>query len=164
MERILESEAVPLFSERAYAADSTFRLSDDNVEAVASLCRHLDGIPLAIELAAARIKTFTVEQLAERVDDRFSLLTGGSRTALPRHRTLRAAIEWSYDLLDQCEQRIFDRLALFAGPFAINAALQVSPLEEARPSYEMTTPKVLPTSAAVARWIASRDRRLAEPG
>lgn len=89
MERILESEAVPLFSERAYAADSTFRLSDDNVEAVASLCRHLDGIPLAIELAAARIKTFTVEQLAERVDDRFSLLTGGSRTALPRHRTLR---------------------------------------------------------------------------
>lgn len=131
MERILESEAVQLFSERAYAADSTFRLSDDNVEAVASLCRHLDGIPLAIELAAARIKTFTVEQLAERVDDRFSLLTGGSRTALPRHRTLRAAIEWSYDLLDQREQRLFDRLALFAGPFDINAALQVSPLEEA---------------------------------
>lgn len=129
-QRILKSEAIRLFAERARAADPSFQLNDDNVKAAASLCRHLDGIPLAIELAAARITTFTVNELAERVDDRFSLLTGGSRTALPRHRTLSAAIEWSYDLLEQYEQRLFDLLALFAGPFDIKAAIRVSPLEE----------------------------------
>lgn len=129
--QIFENEAVRLFAERATARDPTFRLHPGNAAAVASLCRHLDGIPLAIELAAARITTFTVEELAGHLDDRFSLLSGGSRTALPRHRTLEAAIVWSYDLLENSEQLLFARLGLLAGPFDMEAAIHISPLGEA---------------------------------
>ena len=82
---------------------------------VSELCRHLDGIPLAIELAAARVNLFSVRAINERLRDRFQILTGGERTALPRQQTMRAAIDWSYDLLCEPEQQLFERLAVFAG-------------------------------------------------
>ncbi len=89
-----------LFIDRATAAQPAFQITDQNAGAVADICQRLDGIPLAIELAAARVRALSVEKIAARLDDRFRLLTGGSRTALPRQQTLRALIDWSYDLLD----------------------------------------------------------------
>jgi non-specific serine/threonine protein kinase len=115
-------EAVRLFVDRAQAARSTFALSRASAGAVAQLCRRLDGIPLAIELAAARVRGLSVEQVAARLDDRFALLTGGSRTALPRHQTLRAAVDWSYDLLADPERALLRRLAVFAGGWTLEAA------------------------------------------
>src|SRR5918997_3914016 len=115
-------EAARLFIERAAAMLPTFELTDRNAAAVARLCRGLDGIPLAIELAAARVKVLSVEQIAERLHDRFRLLTLGSRTALPRHRTLRATIDWSHDLLSEEEKVLFRRLSVFVGGFALGAA------------------------------------------
>jgi predicted ATPase/DNA-binding SARP family transcriptional activator len=115
-------EAVRLFVERATAALPTFALTQTNAATVAQVCQRLDGIPLAIELAAARVKIISVEQLAARLDDCFSLLTGGSRTALPRQQTLRAAIGWSYDLLSEPERALFRRLGVFAGGWALEAA------------------------------------------
>ena len=93
---------------------------------MAQICRRLDGIPLAIELAAARVRLLSVEQIASRLDDRFALLTGGSRTALPRHRTLRGAIDWSYALLDEDERTLLRRLAVFAGGWTLEAAERVA--------------------------------------
>lgn len=122
---IADFEAVRLFQERARAAQSTFTLTDQNASAVAQLCVRLDGIPLAIELAAARVKALSVEQIAARLDDRFRLLTGGSRTALPRQQTLRAMIDWSYDLLTPKEQTLLRRLAVFAGGWTLEAAEKV---------------------------------------
>ena len=98
-EELVLYEAVRLFVERAAATTPGFTVTSENAPAVAQVCQRLDGIPLAIELAAARVKVLAVEQIAARLDDRFRLLTGGSRTVLPRHQTLRAAIDWSYDLL-----------------------------------------------------------------
>lgn len=129
---IAENETVQLFRERASAVEPSFRLDAENVDAVGSVCRDLDGIPLAVELAAARIATLTPQELHRRLDQRFALLTGGSRTALARHRTLEAAIEWSYELLNDEEQDLFNRLSLFAGPFDMNAATAVSPYEEVK--------------------------------
>jgi predicted ATPase len=100
-------EGVRLFVERATAVRSDFALTESDASFVARICQRLDGIPLAIELAAARVKVLTAEGIAARLDDRFRLLTGGSRAALPRHRTLRAAIDWSHDLLDEQEQALF---------------------------------------------------------
>jgi predicted ATPase/DNA-binding CsgD family transcriptional regulator len=108
-------DAVQLFSERAVAAAPGFALTPENAGAVAELCRSLDGIPLAIELAAARVRTLTVEQIRMRVADRFGLLTLGDRAAPPRQRTLRATIDWSHDLLSQREQVLLRRLSHFAG-------------------------------------------------
>ena len=119
------SEAMALFEERAREADPTFRLTAENRLVVATICRRLDGLPLAIELAAARVRAFSVEEIANRLQDRFSLLTGGARTALPRQRTLEAAVAWSYDLLDDDERRLFARLSIFAGTFDLSAAEQV---------------------------------------
>src|SRR5205807_3010954 len=102
-ERLMESEAVRLFVERATFSQPGFTVSDRNSAAVAQVCWRLDGIPLALELAAARVKVLSVDELAERLDDRFHLLTGGSRTALPRQQTLQATIDWSYDLLTEAE-------------------------------------------------------------
>ncbi|GAA3861751.1 BTAD domain-containing putative transcriptional regulator [Saccharothrix violaceirubra] len=107
--------AVVLFAERAAAVRSGFAVTPDNAAVVAEVCRRLDGLPLAIELAAARLRALSVEQLAERLDDRFRLLTGGSRTALPRHRTLHAVVAWSWDLLDDDERDFAERLAVYAG-------------------------------------------------
>ncbi|HEY1296392.1 MAG TPA: LuxR C-terminal-related transcriptional regulator [Chloroflexota bacterium] len=122
LESAAEYEAVQLFAERAVATRSDFHLTPANASAVAELCRHLDGIPLAIELAAARIRVLQVEQIVTRLGDRFRLLTNGSRTALPRHQTLGATIRWSYDLLDPQERTLFERLAVFAGSFSLEAA------------------------------------------
>jgi predicted ATPase/class 3 adenylate cyclase len=114
--------AARLFIERAVAAQPAFHVSEANAMAVASICQRLDGIPLALELAAARVRALPVEQIAARLSDRFRLLTGGDRTALPRQQTLRALIDWSYDLLTGRERVLFRRLAVFAGGFTLEAA------------------------------------------
>jgi predicted ATPase/DNA-binding SARP family transcriptional activator len=116
------SEAVRLFVERARLVSPDFALTPHNATYVAQICRHLDGIPLAIELAAARIRALSPQQIAARMDDRFALLTGGSRTAEPRQRTLRAAIDWSYDLLTVRERTVFERISVFVGGFTLEAA------------------------------------------
>jgi predicted ATPase/class 3 adenylate cyclase len=112
---LAQSESVQLFVERASAANPRFSLNEQNAIAIAQICRRLDGIPLALELAAARLTAFSAEQVASRLDDRFRLLTGGSRTALPRQQTLRALIDWSYDLLTEPERSLFRRFSVFAG-------------------------------------------------
>jgi len=124
-EALMECEAARLFIERATKAEPRFQLTDHNAFSIAQICRRLDGIPLAIELAAARVKLFTPEQIAERLDDRFKLLTGGSRTALPRQQTLRALIDWSYQSLTEAEQRALCRLAVFSGGWTFEAAESV---------------------------------------
>jgi predicted ATPase len=118
-------ESVRLFVARARAVHSEFQLTEANLASVAQICSRLDGIPLALELAAARVKLLSVEHIAARLDDRFKLLTGGSRTALPRQQTLRATIDWSYDLLPKPAQRLFRRLSVFVGGFTLEAAEQV---------------------------------------
>ena len=120
--RIFESEAVSLFIERAEEVRPDFQIGSAEALTVARICMQLDGIPLAIELAAARIKLLSVQEIADRLDRRFSLLTGGRRTALPRHQTLQAAIEWSYELLSLPEQILFRRLSVFSGSFSLEAA------------------------------------------
>lgn len=114
IERLSQYEAVRLFIERATIARPAFQLSNDNVHLVAQICWRLDGIPLAIELAAARIRVLTLQQIVERLDNRFHLLTTGSRTAEPRQQTLRALIDWSYDLLTEPERQLLRRLSVFA--------------------------------------------------
>jgi non-specific serine/threonine protein kinase len=119
---LVEHGAVRLFVDRAQAALPGFRLTEQNALAVARVCRTLDGIPLALALAAARVRVLPVAQLLGRLEDRFRLLTGGSRTALARHQTLRAALDWSYDLLTEPEQTLFGRLSVFAGGWTLEAA------------------------------------------
>ena len=109
--------SIALFVERAEAADPHFRLTDENAPAVADICRRLDGIALAIELAAARVRMLSPQQLQRRLDERFRILTGGSRTALPRQQTLRALVDWSYDLLDERERALFRRVGIFVDGF-----------------------------------------------
>lgn len=123
--RLEESEAELLFAERARAAMPSFAVTDGNREAVQQICTRLDGIPLAIELAAARVRVLSPKQIAARLDDAFSLLTVSSRMALPRHRTLRSTMEWSHALLSVREQVLLRRLAVFAGSFALEAAESV---------------------------------------
>lgn len=131
--RITQYEAVRLFVERAETASSDFRVTPHNVGAIVQICRRLDGIPLAIELAAARVKVLSVEQIAARLDDRFRLLTGGSRTALPRQQTLRAMMDWSYELLNDRERMLFRRLSAFAGGFTLEAVEAVCADEQILP-------------------------------
>jgi predicted ATPase len=114
--------AVELFNERATAAAEGFVLSDDDVPGVLEICRRLDGMPLALELAAAQIDVFGVKGLAARLEDRLAVLTRGRRTAPPRQQTLRAAIDWSYDLLPPGEQAVLRRAAIFAGDFTMDTA------------------------------------------
>ncbi|HTA40112.1 MAG TPA: helix-turn-helix domain-containing protein [Candidatus Acidoferrales bacterium] len=114
--------AVALFVERALALDTGFECTDEVASEVAEICRRLDGIPLAIELAAARINVLAAAQIAERLDERFRMLTGGDPAALPRHQTMMALIDWSYDLLTAREQRFFDAFSIFATSCALNAA------------------------------------------
>jgi predicted ATPase len=120
--RLRESEAVQLFIERATTAQPDFALTPHNAPAVAQVCHRLDGMPLAIELAAMRVRVMSVPELAARLDDRFRLLTSGNRTALPRHQTLRAMIDWSYDLLSEPERVLLRRLSVFAGGWVLEAA------------------------------------------
>ncbi len=120
-------DAVRLFVDRARAVTPAFALTTENAAAIAQICRRLDGIPLAVELAAARIRSLPPHQIAARLDDRFRLLTGGTRTALPRHRTLRAAFDWSFDLLSRAEQALIPRLSVFSGSFSLEAAEAICP-------------------------------------
>jgi predicted ATPase/DNA-binding CsgD family transcriptional regulator len=124
-DELMEFSAVRLFVERAQDAVPAFGLTERNAPVVAKLCRRLDGIPLAIELAAARVRVLSVEQISSRLEDSFALLAGGSRMADPRQRTLRAAIDWSHELLSEGERVLFRRLSVFAGGFGLEAAEKV---------------------------------------
>ena len=119
---VSQYEAVILFLQRAQAVQPSFIVTEANAPEVAQVCRRLDGIPLAIELAAARVRSLTVAQIMARLDDQFRLLTGGNRTALPRQQTLRALIDWSYDLLTEGEKTLLGRLSVFAGGWTLSAA------------------------------------------
>jgi predicted ATPase/class 3 adenylate cyclase len=125
LERLAEYEAVRLFVDRAIAVKPDFTLTDDTAAAVVQICRRLDGIPLAIELAAARVRTLSVQQITAHLDERFRLLTGGSRTALPRHQTLRGLIDWSYGLLSEAERELFRRVSVFVGGWTLEASVAV---------------------------------------
>jgi predicted ATPase/DNA-binding winged helix-turn-helix (wHTH) protein len=125
-EAVADSEAVQLFVERAKGQLPDFALTAARAPAVAELCIHLDGIPLALELAAARVRTLSVEQISARLHDRFKLLTGGTHMALPRQQTLRATLDWSFDLLAEQERAVLRRLAVFTGGFTLEAASSVA--------------------------------------
>jgi len=120
LDQVRQNEAVMLFAERAAAASGRFELDASNQAAVVDLCRQLDGLPLAIELAAVRARVLSPEQILERLSDRFGLLTGGSRAALPRHQTLQTTIDWSYELLVANERTLLRRLCVFAGRFTLD--------------------------------------------
>lgn len=131
-EHVMDFDAVRLFEDRARSAAPDFKVDDDNAEAVAEVCRRLDGIPLALELAAARVAVLSPAQIVKRLDDRFTLLVTGSRSPLPRHQTLKATLEWSFGLLPPTERRLFGRLSVFKGSFgldAVEAVAGVEPLE-----------------------------------
>ncbi len=136
VDEIGAAESVRLFAERARKVRPNFRLTEENATAVSEICRRLDGIPLAIELAAARVRVLTPEQIAAGLSDRFKLLTGGPRTALPRQRTLEASVEWSYDLLSEAERLVLTRLSIFAGTFSLDAAEAVC-ADDAVGTYEV---------------------------
>jgi predicted ATPase len=121
-ENIRTFESVRLFEERAQLVQADFRLTTDNASSVAQICSRLDGIPLAIELAAAHIAVFSVDQISMRLDESFNLLTGGNRTALPRQQTIRASIDWSWNLLSNSERSLLQRLAVFAGGWTFESA------------------------------------------
>jgi predicted ATPase len=144
------SEAVQLFADRARDALPAFRVTDDNATVVAEICVRLDGIPLALELAAARTRSLSLAQIRDRLDDAFRILASGGRTAIPRHRTLRAAIDWSHDLLPDRTRVLFRRLAVFRGGFTLDA------VEEVCADEQLTTELILDE---VARLV---DRSLLE--
>src|SRR5256712_4540364 len=120
LNRLRQNEAVRLFVERSEAASGAFELTQANQRAVVDLCRRLDGLPLAIELAAVRTRVLTVQQILDRLADRFALLTGGGYAALPRHKTLETAIDWSHELLMDAERTILRRLCVFTGRFTLD--------------------------------------------
>jgi predicted ATPase len=124
-DEIAACASVRLLVQRARAARPGFEVTKANAAAVAGICRALDGMPLAIELAAARLRAMSPEQVASRLDDRFRLLTGGSRTAMPRHQTLRAVVDWSWDLLSDAERAVWRRFSVFTGGAGLSAAEQV---------------------------------------
>ena len=132
----LRYSSVQLFVEQAAATLDGFQLTDSNAPLVCEICRKLDGIPLAIELAAARVHVVGLGKLAMQLNDQMRLLTDGRRTAVPRHRTMRAALDWSYNLLSQPEQIIFNRLAVFVGGFTLSAATTVA-ADESQPGDEV---------------------------
>lgn len=189
VDTLRDVDAVRLFVERAAAVKPGFAVTNANAPAIAELCARLDGSPLALELAAARVRAFSPEEIAKRLDERFRLLTGGSRVALPRHQTLRACLDWSYDLLSDTERRVLQRLGVFAGRFPLDAAeavcvdesvadyevvdavvnLEARSLVVAEPVGEGTEYRLLETIRAYAREqlaasggeAATRDRHLA---
>ena len=155
--------SVRLFLERAKATNTRFASDPPLLEWIAAICRRLDGIPLAIELAAARAPVLGVEALAAGLDDRFHLLTGGKRTALPRHQTLRATFDWSYELLTGPERVVLRRLAVFAGPFSLQAtiAVAVDPETELPPVVESLAGLVAKSLVAIeGGGVAARYRLL----
>jgi predicted ATPase/class 3 adenylate cyclase len=128
-EELLGADAATLFVQRGRSIDKSFQATDANASLIASICRRLDGIPLAIELAAARLSSMSIEDLHERLDQRFRLLTGGSRNALPRQQTLGAMVAWSYDLLNDNEKTVLRRLTVFVNGFDLRAAENVCSTE-----------------------------------
>lgn len=126
LEAALSHAAIRLFAERAHAADDGFAATDANIAEIIEICRRLDGIPLAIEIVAARVAQMSLRELGDRLDGRFSLLIRGRRTAVARHQTLRATLDWSFDLLGADEQRLAMRLAIFRGAFSTDAAAAVA--------------------------------------
>jgi non-specific serine/threonine protein kinase len=126
-EAVARFESVRLFVDRAVAVHPSFQLTDKNAPTIAQICHRLDGIPLAIELAAVRVKVLAVEKILDRLSDRFQLLTGGTRTALPRHQTLRATMDWSYELLSGKERALLQRASVFAGGFTLESAEGICP-------------------------------------
>jgi predicted ATPase/class 3 adenylate cyclase len=143
--------AVALFAERAHAADDRFTLTDQNAAIVADVCRRLDGIALAIELAAPRVKVLAVEQLSRRLDERFRILTGGSRSALPRQQTMRALIDWSYDLLSDTEKAVFRRAGVFVGGFTLESATAVCGFDGRLDEWEVLETLIRKRAPASAR-------------
>jgi predicted ATPase len=137
LDALLACEAIELFVQRAQSAAPAFALTEMNAGAVAEICARLDGIPLAIELAAARVRLLAPDQISARLDDRFRLLTGGARTALPRHQTIRALVDWSYELLPELERTLFSRLGVFAGDWSLEAAEAVGGGDDVEPSAVM---------------------------
>lgn len=122
---LIKYESVRLFVERALSVNTGFRITNENASAVAGICRDLDGIPLALELAASKLSAMTVERIHDRLSNRFMFLTGGKRTALPRQQTLKALIDWSYDLLSENEKKLWKRLCVFSGEFTLQSAEKV---------------------------------------
>ena len=155
LETFREYESVRLFEERAQLAQPDFQLALENAFSVAQICSRLDGIPLAIELAAARVNMFSTAQIAARLDDRFHLLTGGSRTALPRQQTIRASIDWSWNLLSDPERTLLRRLAIFAGGWTLEAAESVCGLEGTIESPDV--PELMTQLVAKSLVIANRE-------
>src|SRR5205823_4466528 len=132
--RSMESEAMQLFVDRARLVKPAFSVNDRNAATISQICRRLDGLPLAIELAAASVRVMPEEEILRRLEHRFRLLTGGARTAMPRHQTLRATVEWSYGHLDDAEKTVFRRLSVFNGGFdldAVEAVVATSPVDRA---------------------------------
>ncbi|HEY1656627.1 MAG TPA: adenylate/guanylate cyclase domain-containing protein [Candidatus Tumulicola sp.] len=159
MDEALRYGAIALFVDRAQTADTRFTLTNDTAPVVAEICRRLDGIPLAIELVAARVKVLSIPNLAHRLNERFRLLTGGSRSALPRQKTLSALIDWSYDLLTVQEQLLFTRLGIFAGEFgleAVSAVCSGAGLDEIE-SFDLLT-SLTDKSLVVADTSGERER------
>lgn len=152
-EAVLATEAGRLFADRADAVRPGFTVDDDNATYIAAICRRLDGLPLAIELAAAQVAVLTPAEIAAALADRFRILTGGSRTSLPRQRTLEASVQWSHDLLDATEQTLFRRLAAFGGSFDLEAA------EAVCVDGELAAEAVLPT----LRALVAKSLVVAEP-
>jgi predicted ATPase len=141
---LLHYDALRLFVERAEAAEPSFHLTASNAAAVVEICRRLDGIPLALELAAGRVRGMGVTLLAARLDQRFRLLISGDRTALPRQQTLQATIDWSYRLLSASEQVVLRRLGIFAGDFSLDAAEGVcAGADSNQNEREVITPEVI---------------------
>jgi predicted ATPase len=152
------SAAVQLFIERARAIRTDFAITDDNAHAVAGICRRLDGLPLAIELAAARIKVLSPGALLARLERRLPLLTGGGRDRPARQQTMRDAIAWSYDLLRPDEQALFRRLAVFAGGFTLEAAAAVAGIQNDGGDLLETIGALVEASLVRAETVASEPR------
>jgi len=155
-------DAVRLFADRAAIASPGFTLTDAVAPAVAALCRRLDGLPLAIELAASRIRSFGPAELVEHLDERFELLSAGARTAAPRHRTLRGAIDWSYELLDDDERALFDRLGVFPADFDFGAAQSVCGAGDSGRAVMRLLPRLVDKSLVSAAGSGTRRYRLLE--
>ena len=160
VEALFDCEAVRLFVERAATVQPGFTLTDQNAAAVAQITRSLDGIPLAIELAAARANVLSPEQIADRLEDSFELLTRGRRAAVPRHQTLRGVLEWSYELLSEQERALFNRLSVFRGGFTLEAAEQVCSGDglESREVLDLLS-QLFDKSFVVVEQVAEREAR-----
>lgn len=156
-EQLTQYEAVRLFIERAISVNPGFRINNENAPSIAEICSRLDGIPLAIELAAVRINVLPVEKICAKLDDRFRLLTGGKRTALPRQQTLRALIDWSYDLLSENEKLLWSRLSVFNGGWTLESAEKVC-TDKKIESYEILDLLCSLTDKSIINYKADKDR------